>query len=102
MSTRTLPRLLLAAYAVISPAMACASPQDRRPDAEGYPCNGASPLKVVQDAQGFVIREQPAPRVPDVPAPAASRLEIGTSLKVDLGIFKRGPKQTEAGDASCC
>lgn len=101
MSTRTL-RLLLAAYAVISPAMACASPQDRRPDAEGYPCKGARALTVVQDAQGFVIREPSAPRVPDVPPPAASHLEIGTSVKFDPGIFKRGAKQTEAGDASCC
>lgn len=96
----TLHPALLMAAAVVSPALACASPQNHRPDADGYPCQSAARLAVVQDAQEFVIRKQPENPLPS--QKPSNRLHIGENVDLDLAIFKRVAKGREADDASCC
>lgn len=58
--------------------------QDSRPDTEGNPCAARGHLAIVQDDQGYSIRQRLAQVDKAAPAPVIS---IGAALRVDATIF---------------
>ncbi len=101
-SWRKRPALTFALAAVIafSPQVGSAKAQDYRPDAEGYPCAGKAKLEVVNDSQGFSIRQRKVD-APARPLPAPVLIPVGATFKFDPKIFEPGAaRREEAADAS--
>jgi len=76
-----------------------ASAQHYRPDAEGYPCETAKRLAVVEDAQGFSIR-RPEEKAPNPPVVTPTTIAIGSALRLDTRLFAQlAPKRLGTADA---
>lgn len=102
-ATRCLPAVALVLGTALSAGAAHA--QDYRPDSEAYPCGSRPGLAIVQDAAGFTIQPHDDRRLADAitngQVVAASAVNIGAALKIDLTIFKAAIRHAlEAAHAS--